>query len=76
MSKLEFWGWEKKPRTMLRFIKPGYLFCFKLQMKSMVLGGLYLRLALVTRQKYLMYSLKSRKCQMVCSQIHKWDHTQ
>ncbi|HEI8503233.1 TPA: immunity 26/phosphotriesterase HocA family protein [Serratia marcescens] len=30
MNKLEFWGWEKKPRTMLRFIKPGDVFCFKL----------------------------------------------
>ncbi|WP_337039804.1 Imm26 family immunity protein [Serratia marcescens] len=30
MGKLDFWGWEKKSRTMLRFIKPGDVFCFKL----------------------------------------------
>ncbi len=23
MSDFKFWGWEKKPRTMLRFVKPG-----------------------------------------------------
>ncbi|EAM2544585.1 phosphotriesterase, partial [Salmonella enterica] len=23
MSDYKFWGWDKKPRTMLRFVKPG-----------------------------------------------------
>ncbi|MGM7491034.1 phosphotriesterase, partial [Proteus mirabilis] len=23
MSDFKFWGWDKKPRTMLRFVKPG-----------------------------------------------------
>ncbi|HHB1722030.1 TPA: phosphotriesterase, partial [Klebsiella aerogenes] len=23
MSNFKFWGWDKKPRTMLRFVKPG-----------------------------------------------------
>ncbi|EAS6957675.1 phosphotriesterase, partial [Salmonella enterica] len=22
MSDYKFWGWDKKPRTMLRFVKP------------------------------------------------------
>ncbi len=26
---IKIWGWEKKPRTMLRYIKPGDIFCFK-----------------------------------------------
>ena len=30
MSDFKFWGWDKKPRTMLRFVKPGDIFCFKL----------------------------------------------
>lgn len=30
MSDYKFWGWDKKPRTMLRFVKPGEIFCFKL----------------------------------------------
>lgn len=30
MSDFKFWSWDKKPRTMLRFVKPGDLFCFKL----------------------------------------------
>ncbi|EOY6911602.1 phosphotriesterase, partial [Proteus mirabilis] len=23
MSDFKFWGWNKKPRTMLRYVKPG-----------------------------------------------------
>ncbi len=30
MSDFKFWGWDKKPRTMLRFVKPGDIFSFKL----------------------------------------------
>ncbi|MDO1365380.1 immunity 26/phosphotriesterase HocA family protein [Salmonella enterica] len=30
MSDYKFWGWDKKPKTMLRFVKPGDIFCFKL----------------------------------------------
>ena len=26
---IKIWGWEKKPRTMLRYIKIGDIFCFK-----------------------------------------------
>lgn len=26
---IKIWGWEKKPRTMLRFLKIGNIFCFK-----------------------------------------------
>lgn len=29
MDKIVLWGWEKKKRTMLRFIKPGDIFCFQ-----------------------------------------------
>ena len=28
MSRIRFVGWDKKPRTMLRFIKPGDVLCF------------------------------------------------
>lgn len=31
MNDFKFWGWDKKPRTMLRFVKPGDIFCFKLE---------------------------------------------
>lgn len=30
MSQLKIWGWNKKPRTMLRYIRPGDLFCLRL----------------------------------------------
>ncbi|MBP2836578.1 Imm26 family immunity protein [Dickeya parazeae] len=30
MIRFNFWGWDKKKRTKLRFIKPGDIFCFKL----------------------------------------------
>ena len=26
---IKIWGWEKKPRTMLRYIKTGDIFCFR-----------------------------------------------
>lgn len=29
-SKIELWGWEKKPRTMLRYIKVGDIVCFEI----------------------------------------------
>lgn len=29
MSNFKFLVWEKKPRTMLRYVKPGDIFCFK-----------------------------------------------
>ncbi|MDV0597313.1 MULTISPECIES: immunity 26/phosphotriesterase HocA family protein [unclassified Enterobacter] len=35
MSNFKFWAWEKKPRTMLRYVKPGDIFCFKVD------GGKY-----------------------------------
>ena len=31
MSNIDFWGWDKKKRTMIRFIKSGDIFCFKLR---------------------------------------------
>lgn len=30
MSDFKFWSWDKKAKTMLRFVKPGDIFCFKL----------------------------------------------
>lgn len=38
MSNFKFWGWDKKPRTMLRFVKPGDIFCFKLDDKKYAFG--------------------------------------
>ena len=29
-SKIELWGWDKKPRTMLRYIKVGDIVCFEI----------------------------------------------
>ena len=29
-SKIELWGWENKPRTMLRYIKVGDIVCFEI----------------------------------------------
>ena len=31
MSKIDIWGWDKKKRTMIRFIKSGNIFCFKIK---------------------------------------------
>lgn len=30
MSDFKFLSWDKKPRKMLRFVKPGDIFCFRL----------------------------------------------
>lgn len=30
MSKLKIWNWDKKKRTLLRFIKVGDIFCFRI----------------------------------------------
>ena len=30
MSQVNLWGWDKKKRTMIRFIKAGDIFCFKI----------------------------------------------
>ncbi|MDX5631104.1 MULTISPECIES: immunity 26/phosphotriesterase HocA family protein [unclassified Brenneria] len=30
MSNFKLWGWDKKPRTILRSVKTGDIFCFKL----------------------------------------------
>ena len=38
MSDFKFWGWDKKPRTMLRYVKPGDIFCFKLDDKKYCFG--------------------------------------
>lgn len=38
MSDFKFWGWDKKPRTMLRFVKPGDIFCFHLENKKYYFG--------------------------------------
>lgn len=29
MSEIKLWRWEEKPRTMLRYVKPGNIFCFR-----------------------------------------------
>ncbi|UVH53216.1 immunity 26/phosphotriesterase HocA family protein [Pseudomonas sp. CBS] len=38
MSTIKIWGWDKKPRTMLRFIKPGDIFCLKLDQHKYSFG--------------------------------------
>ena len=31
MRKINLWGWDKKKRTMIRFIKAGDVFCFEIR---------------------------------------------
>lgn len=38
MSEIKIWGWEKKERTMLRFIKNGDIFCFRFDEKRFCFG--------------------------------------
>ena len=33
MKEIDIWGWDKKVRTMLRFLKSGDIFCFKFDEK-------------------------------------------
>jgi len=35
---MKIWGWNKKVRTMLRFIKPGDIFCFQLNEQTYCFG--------------------------------------
>jgi len=35
---IKIWGWDKKPRTMLRFIKPGDIFCFRFDENTYCFG--------------------------------------
>lgn len=43
MSDFKFWDWDKKPRTMLRFIKPGDIFCFFLAKDKYLFGRIISR---------------------------------
>lgn len=38
MLNIKIWNWEKKERTMIRFIKNGNIFCFKLDDKGYCFG--------------------------------------
>jgi hypothetical protein len=38
MQKIKIWGWDKKIRTMLRFIKAGDIFCFEFDDRSYCFG--------------------------------------
>lgn len=37
---LEIWGWDKKPRTMLRYLEAGQIFCFKFDESKYCFGRL------------------------------------
>lgn len=37
-SNIKIWGWDKKKRTMIRFIKPGDIFCFRLNEQEYCFG--------------------------------------
>ena len=39
ISDFKLWGWDKKTRTMLRFIKAGDLFCSKLDEQRYCFGS-------------------------------------
>lgn len=36
--KLKIWGWDKKERTMIRFLKAGDIFCFLISDKTFSIG--------------------------------------
>lgn len=36
--EFELWGWDKKPRTLLRYIDAGQIFCFKLEDNKFCFG--------------------------------------
>lgn len=44
MSNFKIWGWNKKPRTMLRFIKSGDIFCFRLDEGRFCFGRIMLKM--------------------------------
>lgn len=43
MQKIEIWGWDKKVRTMLRFIKQGDIFCFEFKEKNYCFGRIIVK---------------------------------
>ena len=43
MQKIRIWGWDKKVRTMLRFIKPGDIFCFEFKDESYCFGRIIVK---------------------------------
>lgn len=43
MRKLKIWGWDKKERTMVRYIKNGDIFCFKLYEKEYCFGRIIVK---------------------------------
>lgn len=45
MQKTELWGWDKKIRTMLRFVKPGDIFCFELKNGLFCFGRIIAKVA-------------------------------
>ncbi|NUF50232.1 immunity 26/phosphotriesterase HocA family protein [Gilliamella sp. ESL0250] len=44
MSDFKLWGWDKKTRTMLRFIKAGDIFCFKLDEQRYCFGRIIIKI--------------------------------
>jgi hypothetical protein len=44
MDNFKIWGWEKKKRTMIRFIKPGDIFCFQFNETVCCFGRILTRL--------------------------------
>lgn len=38
MQRIRIWGWDKKERTMLRYLKSGDIFCFRTDEKSYCFG--------------------------------------
>lgn len=38
MSKIKLWGWDKKPRTMLRYVKVGDIVCFEMDSSGSKFG--------------------------------------
>lgn len=46
MSNIKLWGWDKKPRTMIRYIKPGDLFAFRLDESIFMFGRIITKMDL------------------------------
>lgn len=43
-NDIKFWGWDKKKRTMQRFVKNGNIFCFQLDDNRYCFGRIIAKL--------------------------------
>ena len=56
MDSITLWGWEKKKRTMLRYIKAGDIFCFQYDENTYCFGRIISRLDIGTPSEIFDYT--------------------